>query len=509
MTDNTRLNVGVLGDTIRDIDKGAGIKTQVVVLDLGGSGVESLASVTNPVPVTGTLAVSSSPGLTNTELRATPVPVSGTVTASGPLTDTQLRATAVPVSGPLTNTELRAASVQMYQDPALLSPFGDLNTARLEPIIQLDFIYGINSQTGVSSIVTTGIVDTNGSRLRIQTGVGPVGAGLFTSRRPAHYRPGQGTIARFTAVFTAGVVNSTQIIGMGTTANGYFFGYSGATFGLLHRNGGVETWVAQTAWNGDKCDGAGVSGFNWNPLFGNVCQIKYPYLGYGNITFWVQDSATSKFILCHTIKYINTTAAVQLTNPNLNFYAHAFNGGNTSSLTMYIGSVGIFVSGERAFTSSPKWAADNTKAGITAETSILGLRNCTTMNGVANTGLIRLNSCSFSSSSVAKIAAAGFLRFRVGATLGGTPAYTPISGTTADNGVTLTAANSLASFDIAATTCTGGSFIYSIGGSDAGSVVIDLTSFNLFVGPGEILSLSGFGSSALFMGATVTWTEDQ
>lgn len=40
--------------------------------------------------------------LTDVELRATPVPVSGTVTASGPLTDTQLRATPVPVSGTVT-----------------------------------------------------------------------------------------------------------------------------------------------------------------------------------------------------------------------------------------------------------------------------------------------------------------------------------------------------------------------------------------------------------------------
>jgi len=36
--------------------------------------------------------------LTDTQLRATAVPVSGTVTASGPLTDTQLRASAVPIS---------------------------------------------------------------------------------------------------------------------------------------------------------------------------------------------------------------------------------------------------------------------------------------------------------------------------------------------------------------------------------------------------------------------------
>lgn len=62
-------------------------------------------------PVSGT--VTATGPLTDTQLRATPVPVSGTVTAnagtgtmavSGPLTDTQLRASAVPVSGTVTAT---------------------------------------------------------------------------------------------------------------------------------------------------------------------------------------------------------------------------------------------------------------------------------------------------------------------------------------------------------------------------------------------------------------------
>lgn len=43
-------------------------------------------------------------GLTNTQLRASPVPISGTVTTGG-LTDTQLRATPVPISGTVTVTD--------------------------------------------------------------------------------------------------------------------------------------------------------------------------------------------------------------------------------------------------------------------------------------------------------------------------------------------------------------------------------------------------------------------
>lgn len=75
-------------------------------------------------------SVSTSNGLTDTQLRATPIPISGTVNTTG-LTDAQLRASDIkvtldgetvpvtgtfyqatqPVSGPLTNTELRATAV--------------------------------------------------------------------------------------------------------------------------------------------------------------------------------------------------------------------------------------------------------------------------------------------------------------------------------------------------------------------------------------------------------------
>ena len=42
--------------------------------------------------------------LNDTQLRATPVPISGVVT--GPVTDAELRAAAVPVLGPVTDLEL-------------------------------------------------------------------------------------------------------------------------------------------------------------------------------------------------------------------------------------------------------------------------------------------------------------------------------------------------------------------------------------------------------------------
>ena len=388
---------------------------------------------------------------------------------------------------------------------ASISAFGDLITAENTPLVQLDFVYGINTQTGVTAVVGTGVADTNASRLRLQTGTGATGAALFTSRNTAKYRAGQGVTLRFTKVFTTGVANSRQVAGIGTTNNGYFFGYNANVFGLLYRNAGVDVWTAQTSWNGDKCNGSGTSGFTLIPTFGNVYQIRYPYLGYGVITFWILNPTTGRWILAHTIQYPNTSASVQISNPNMNYYDQVINTGNTSNLISYTGSVAALLSGVRSFIANPKWAFDNNKTTITAETSLFSIKNATSYNGVENKGLNRLNSISF---GCAATNAAAVVRLRIGATLGGTATYTPINGSSADNGVTITSGNSVASYNTLHTTSTGGTQIFCLSTNGTGNAGIDLTAFDLFIAPGEILTVAGFSTANATQSASLSWTED-
>ena len=246
---------------------------------------------------------------------------------------------------------------------ANLSAFGDLIAEGKSPVVQMDFVYGINTQTGISTVANSATVDTNLSRLRLQSGTNSAGNAIFNSKKIAKYRQGEGMLARFTPIFATSAASSTQIMGVGNANDGYFFGFSGTAFGILHRNSGtgslVDTWIAQTAWNQDKCDGSGGSGFTWDTTKGVPVQIVYPYLGYGNILFYVQNPANGRWILAHIIKYANTLATPQASNPSLFFYAQALNAGNTTNLTMYCGSVGIFITGKRSFVSSPKWAADH------------------------------------------------------------------------------------------------------------------------------------------------------
>jgi hypothetical protein len=351
--------------------------------------------------------------------------------------------------------------------------------------------------------VTTGVADTNLSRLRLQTGVGAAGSASFTSIRIARYRAGEGMVARFTAVWATSAASSTQVIGVGGAQVGYFFGYNGTAFGISLRNGGSDGWIAQTAWNGDKCDGTGASGFNWNKTLGNVMQIKYPYLGYGDITFWVENSSDGSWILCHTIKYANSSAEVQVSNPSFPFFANVVNSGSTTNLTMYCGSVGVFLSGEREFLGA-QWATDSLKNTITTEANLLNLRNCTTYNGVTNSGLIRLRALSAATDNGNGLAT---IRLKTGVTIGGSPSFSPINGSTADQGVTITSGNSISSVDVAGTGTTG-TLIFNLCLARNTNVNYDLTPFNIFIAPGQTLTVTAFSSAAASIQAALNWNED-
>jgi hypothetical protein len=111
----------------------------------------------------------STGGLTDAELRATAVPVSGPLTdaqlraaavpVSGALTDAELRATAVPVSGPLTDTQLRAAPVDVEPAPALLSSYSQAGVIAINTVLlTLDCLQHRSVSVQCTSMGTTGVV---------------------------------------------------------------------------------------------------------------------------------------------------------------------------------------------------------------------------------------------------------------------------------------------------------------------------------------------------------------
>jgi hypothetical protein len=380
-----------------------------------------------------------------------------------------------------------------------LSAFGDLNTMELEPVAQIDGVYGLITQETTTSTSGTGAtVDTNGSRFRLQSGTtATTGSAILSSVRSIKYRAGQSNVVRFTVAMGTPQVGNIQAYGVGTATNGYFFGYNGTTFGILHRNAGSETWIAQASWNV-------APNFTITPGNGNVFMIKYPYLGYGDIFFFIQNATTGRIDLVHVIKYANTTATVQLSNPTMYLWFENRNtGANTTNVTSYVGSAGAFLSGPRRFL-GPQFATSNSKGSSATETNILTLKNCTTFNGVANQRVLRIRSVSFGYTSANTLAT---LLIKKGVTLGGSPSYATISGTTADGGVTITSGQSVASVDTAGTTITGGTYIYNSLAVQS-ATALDLSSAEISLMPGDTLTLSAVGGVTGTIGVTINWQEE-
>ena len=119
-------------------------------------------------------------------------------------------------------------------------PFGSVHTENLTPIFQSDAVYGINAQQVLATSGTGGSATASDSAFTCSTGTSVGGYGTLQSRKRLRYRPGQGVVARFAGYYTSPVANSYQLIGVGHAEDGFYFGYQGTSFGILHVSRGVR-----------------------------------------------------------------------------------------------------------------------------------------------------------------------------------------------------------------------------------------------------------------------------
>jgi len=131
-----------------------------------------------------------------------------------------------------------------------LSSFGEMSTIEPTPVVQLQFPYNINSKLVISKENNLGTVTQSNDHAVIATGASATSRAAMESLRKVKYNAGQGALARFTSLFTAGATNSSQAAGIGDESDGFFFGYDGTAFGVLRRRGGsteVQTLTVSTA----------------------------------------------------------------------------------------------------------------------------------------------------------------------------------------------------------------------------------------------------------------------
>ena len=283
---------------------------------------------------------------------------------------------AVSTSSVLTNVEVANLP---------LTAFKDLRSTELLPKAGWTFNYNINSDLIRTTLTGSGTATASNSMAVLQTGAAAASSAKIETIRALRYTPGLGGLVRCTAVFTTGVANSTQIIGVGDSVDGFFFGFNGAAFGVLRRQNGTDNWIPQTSWNVDKFNGTGLSGVTLDPTRGNVYSIEYQWLGFGAISFFIENPATGFPTLVHIIQYANANTIPSIFNPTLPVMAQVINTTNASNLTLSTSSAMGMVEGNGdTNTLVTVNSFSNSKMVPATETSIFTLRNNATFQGKTN-----------------------------------------------------------------------------------------------------------------------------
>ena len=133
-------------------------------------------------------------------------------------------------------------------------PFGSVHTESLTPVFQVDSVYGVNEYlnqvtTGraIAGANSASVTGTN-NLFTCSTGTTSYSFGALQSKNRLRYRPGQGVVNRFTALWSSSAATTPlhiSIAGCGTAESGFYFGYrdlsgSNPDFGILHVTDGIR-----------------------------------------------------------------------------------------------------------------------------------------------------------------------------------------------------------------------------------------------------------------------------
>lgn len=375
-----------------------------------------------------------------------------------------------------------------------LTSFNDLRVANLTPMVGWTFNYNINSDYILTSTSNGGSATQANSMGVLSTSTASNGTAKITTRKAMRYCPGIGGLVRFTALFSKGAANSEQIIGLGDDVDGFFFGYNGTQFSILRMQNGTSNWTAQSAWNVDKMDGNGPSGIMLNTQYGNVYTIQYQWLGFGVINFYITSSTTGQPVLVHRINYPNTAAVPSIYNPCLPLMASVANNGNSTNLVLKTAAAMAFCEGDGNSLAIITRNSVSNSVSLTAPTdqNVITLFNNQTFAGRTNRTRIRLDLISTSSDG-AKAVTFKLLR---NAAITGTLSYTPINTST-----------SVIQYALATTTANAGMQIITFETAINSSTQLLLSSMNIFLAPGDTLTLQATSSNNNQLDCSLSWEE--
>lgn len=293
----------------------------------------------------------------------------------------------------------------------------------------------------------------------------------------------------WTAVSSNNVVYFTRRIAGAAGASTFNAGATGTTaaFAILTTgSNATETFYPQSEWNIDKASWLDTSK-------GNVYQVRFQYLGYGNAYFGVEDPGTGQFTPVHMIQNAGKRTSTVMRNPNGFLLWEVQNNGSATGVTLRGASAASFLEGEERYFGQERAAAATRSILAATETPVLSIRTSNVFNNIFSTKQLfplRLSAAADGTKNVvvnvykaATLTAAQFVPVNTG---------------------------SCALKDSAATslTTTGATLIYSFALSKTGQDTQDLSEFNTFLSLGEVLTITATSANASDVTITLAWDED-
>jgi hypothetical protein len=342
------------------------------------------------------------------------------------------------------------------------------------PVLQLNFSYGVNPSTNV----TTGTVTSSSGKAVVST-TGTNSTSSLSSYRIIQLAAGNTVSVYVSCAFAPGVAGLFQYAGCGTAANGLFVGYNGVNFGVCVRSAGAaDVWTYAPAFSVDPINGTGRSGATITPQNGNSFMIQYDAFGFGSVVFsWMQARSSLVF---HTVTF-GAAGAIGLSNAQFPLLCTVANTTNAAAAAINVASMAAFT--DVLVTPLPTLQRSVDVTGFASSTvaPLLVMQNKSTFNTVLNTASVKVQSISVNSAfqgqtlqdNVSSILLT-FIEF---------PVLTGATFTDVDTG------NSVLAISRNATAVSGGHVVYELCFTDGDSVQ-DLGDQNIYLSPGFNMCLA-------------------
>lgn len=265
----------------------------------------------------------------------------------------------------------------------------------------------------------------------------------------------------------------------------------------------IETFVSQSSWNIDPMDGTGPSRFALDRTKGNIYDIGYQYLGFGDPSFSIEDPETGAFAFCHRIQTANKVTRTVLKNPLTFAGWEAVNSGSSTSVTVKGASAGTFTEGivNRSIGVAFSQVFNKSSAANGVAVPVLTIRADQVFNGQACYGEIDIFNISVGTDTGAA-ASIRLLEVYVykNATLTGPVNYQYINST-----------QSICSYDTAATGFSGGQLVKAFLVAANDSITLSLRDENFYLSNSQKITIvvKPLTGNIDTIAGSISWFEDQ